>query len=81
MLNLPIYLLGSIYYLHTRIGGKQVKRSLGTSYKREAIIRAIAFLNGLRMSTPQKYELDLARGVLKADGAEDHSRLIQAIEA
>lgn len=81
MLNLPIYFLGSSYYLHTRIGGKQVKRSLRTSYKREAIIRAIALLNGLSMSTPQKYELDVARGVLKADGAEDHSRLMQAIEA
>ena len=81
MLNLPIYLLGSSYYLHTRIGGLQVKRSLRTSYKREAIIRAIALLNGLRMSTPQKYELDFVNGVLKADGAEDHSRLMQAIAA
>ncbi len=35
MLNLPIYLLGSSYYLHTRIAGRQVKRSLRTSYKRE----------------------------------------------
>ena len=37
-LPLPIYLLGSSYYLHTRVGGKQVKRSLRTSYKRVAII-------------------------------------------
>jgi len=81
MLNLPIYLLGSSYYLHTRIGGQQVKRSLRTSYKREAIMRAIALLNTLRMSTPPKYELDLASGLLKADGPEDHSRLMQAIEA
>jgi site-specific recombinase XerD len=81
MLNLPIYFLGSSYYLHTRIAGKQVKRSLRTSFKREAIIRAIALLNGLRMSTPQKYELDLASGVMKADGPEDHSRLMQAMEA
>ncbi|MES2415746.1 MAG: tyrosine-type recombinase/integrase [Pseudomonadota bacterium] len=81
MLGLPIYLLGSTYYLHTRIEGRQVKRSLRTGYEREAIIRAIALLNGLRMSTPQKYELDLANGILKADGAEDHSRLMQAIEA
>ena len=36
MLNLPIYLLGSSYYLHTRIAGKQFNRSLRTSYKREA---------------------------------------------
>jgi hypothetical protein len=80
-LSLPIYLLGSSYYLHTRIGGQQVKRSLRTSYKREAIMRAIALLNTLRMSTPQKYELDLSRGILKSDGPEDHTRLLQAMEA
>lgn len=33
------------------------------------------------MPHPQKYELDLANSVLKADGAEDHARLMQAIEA
>lgn len=37
MLNLPMYFLGSSYYLHTRIDGKQVKRSLRTSYQRVAI--------------------------------------------
>lgn len=80
-LSLPIYLLGSSYYLHTRIGGQQVKRSLRTGFKREAIIRAISLLNGLRMSPPQKYELDLSRGILKSDGPEDHTRLLQAMEA
>ena len=48
-LSLPIYKLGSSFYLHTRINGKQVKRSLRTSYQRIAIIRAIALLNGLTM--------------------------------
>jgi site-specific recombinase XerD len=84
MLNLPIYLLGSSYYLHTRIAGKQVKRSLRTSYKREAIIRAITLLAELTMNQkdlPAKYELDFARGILKANGPEDHMRLMQAIEA
>jgi site-specific recombinase XerD len=33
------------------------------------------------MSTPQKYELDLSKSILKADGPEDHSRLMAAIEA
>lgn len=80
-LSLPIYLLGSSYYLHTRIGGQQVKRSLRTGFKREAIIRAIALLNTLSMSTPSKYELDLSKGILKSDGPEDHSRLLAAIEA
>ena len=84
MLNLPIYLLGSSYYLHTRIAGRQIKRSLGTSYKRVAIMRAVSLLNELAMhkrELPQKYELDLARGIMKADGDEDHSRLMQAIAA
>ena len=83
MLNLPIYLLGSSYYLHTRIAGKQFKRSLRTSYKREAIMRAIALLNTmLKKDLPTKYELDLSRGILKSDGSsEDHTRLMQAMEA
>lgn len=81
-LPLPIYLLGSSYYLHTRIGGKQIKRSLRTSYRRVAIIRAITLLDSLmRKDLPQKYELDLSRGILKADGDEDHTRLMQALQA
>ena len=81
-LPLPIYLLGSGYYLHTRIGGKQIKRSLRTSYRRVAIIRAITLLDSLmRKDLPQKYELDLSRGILKADGDEDHARLMQALQA
>ena len=81
-LSLPIYLLGSSYYLHTRVGGKQIKRSLRTSYRRVAIIRAITLLDSLmRKDLPQKYELDLSRGILKADGDEDHARLMQALQA
>lgn len=82
MLKLPIYFLGSSYYLHTRIGGKQVKRSLRTSYQRVAIIRAIKLLDSLmRKDLPQKYELDASRGIFKAEGPEDHARLMQAIDA
>ena len=82
MLGLPIYLLGSSYYLHTRIGGKQVKRSLRTSYQRVAIIRAITLLDSLmRKDLPQKYELDLSRGILKASDDADHARLMQALQA
>ena len=82
MLNLPIYFLGSSYYLHTRIDGKQVKRSLRTSYQRVAIIRAITLLDSLmRKDLPPKYELDVLRGTAKSDGPEDHARLMEAIEA
>ncbi len=28
----------------------------------------------------QKFELDLSRGIMKADGAEDHARMLEAIE-
>jgi len=81
MLNLPIYLLGSSYYLHTRIGGQQIKKSLRTSYKREAIMRAISLISSMTKNLPQKYELDLSSGILKADGPEDHTRLLAAMEA
>ncbi len=77
MLNLPIYLLGSSYYIHTRINGQQVKRSLRTAYRREAIIRAISLLNDLHMPTPQKYELDLTNSVLKADRAKGERRCLK----
>lgn len=33
------------------------------------------------MPLPQKYELDLSKSVLKADGPEDHAQLMQAMEA
>lgn len=96
MLGLPIYLLGSSYYLHTRVNGKQVKKSLRTSYKRVAILRAVAFLNSLTMSKkptlgdfahllngdPAKtYEIDLSRGILKADGDDDHRQMMEALQA
>lgn len=97
MLGLPIYLVGSTYYLHTRINGKQVKKSLRTSYQRVAILRAVTLLNSLRMNkkptvgdfahllsdeaTFKKYEVDLSRGILKADDPDDHARLMQALQA
>lgn len=82
MLSLPIYKLGNVYYLHTRIQGRQVKRSLRTGYKREALQRALALLQAMpKPFPPEKYELDASRGIFKADGPEDHARLMEAIEA
>lgn len=58
MLGLPIYLIGSTYYLHTRIEGRQVRRSLRTSYQRVAIIRAINLMDSLmRKDLPQSTRL------------------------
>ena len=85
MLNLPIYFLGASYYLHTRINGKQVKKSLRTSYKRVAIIRAIDLLTTMHkkpdLSNLSTYELDVSRGVAKSDGPDDHARMMDAIAA
>ena len=50
-------------------------------------MRAIALLNSLTMTRKpvpgslSTYELDISRGILKADGEEDHARLMLAIEA
>ena len=35
----------------------------------------------MRKTLPSKYELDASRGIFKAEGPEDHARLMQAIEA
>lgn len=82
MLKLPIYLRGNSYYLHTRINGKQVKRSLCTSDRLTAIIRASQLLQSAQMSKPSNirtFEIDLSRGILKADGPEDHQRMLEAL--
>lgn len=80
MLALPIYKLGSSYYLHTRINGQQVKRSLRTSYKREAVQRALLLLHAMTnpKQPPEKYTLDIERGIFQADGEEDHKRMMEA---
>lgn len=81
MLSLPIYLRAGTYYLHTRINGRQFKRSLGTGYKKEAILRAIALLNSLEMNKPfHTYKIDIGKGLLETDGtAEDHQRALEAL--
>ncbi|WP_323018094.1 phage integrase SAM-like domain-containing protein [Castellaniella sp.] len=85
MLNLPVYTRQGTYYLHTRIAGKQVKKSLGTKDKATAIIRASRLLEALKMtidlSKIQKYQIDLSRGIAIADGQDDHKRLLEALQA
>lgn len=82
-----------MYYLHTRVGKKQFKRSLGTRDPAVAKLRALDFLRAIAMYKPKlsdfnldpsklsKYELDLSRGIARSDGPEDHARLLEAIEA
>ncbi|MFZ6864629.1 phage integrase SAM-like domain-containing protein [Undibacterium sp. Ji67W] len=83
MLNLPVYLRNSSYYFHTRIHGKQIKRSLHTADRQIAIIRACKLLESIQMSIDlnniKKYELDLSRGIAKADSPEDHQRLLETL--
>jgi hypothetical protein len=83
MLSLPIYLRGATYYLHTRFCGVQIKRSLNTPDQRIAIIRASKFIESMMMAIDitrvRKYELDLSRGIARADGEEDHARLMELL--
>ena len=87
MLSLPIYLRKNSYYLHTRICGKQFKRSLNTSNKAEAIIRASDYMRVVGMADKlndlgidvRTYEIDLAKGIAKAENAEDHQRMMEAL--
>lgn len=84
MLNLPIYLRNNSYYFHTRIAGKQFKRSLNTSNKTLAIIKASKLLEAIQMTIDweniKKYKIDIGRGVFEADGPEDHQNMMTAIE-
>jgi integrase len=78
MLNLPVYLLGKTYYFHSRIGGKQVKKSLYTGDKVLAMVRAIELLKAIGM-TYKKFEIDIGKGIYKSDGAEDHQRMMETL--
>lgn len=84
MLNLPVYRRGHTYYLHTRIAGRQFKRSLRTSDTLTAMIRATKLLEAVAVSFDlskiRKYELDLSNGIVRADGPEDHGRLMDALD-
>lgn len=84
MLNLPIYIRNNSYYFHTRINGKQFKKSLKTSNKTLAIIKAGKLLEAIQMSIDWKnikdYKIDMQRGIYEADGEEDHQNMMFAIE-
>lgn len=95
-LSLPIYFLGRTFVLHTRIQGRQFKRSLKTADPRVAKLRAIQLLGAAQMSVfPRftkpsstisdqewrRFELDAKNGVFKSDGSDkDYDRMMQAYE-
>ena len=92
MLGLPIYARCGVYYVHIRIAGRQVKRSLGTLDPRVAKLRALEFLKAAFMDDPKisdfsfdpqrlrRYEIDLKNGVLKASDAQDHKLMMEALK-
>lgn len=80
MLNLPVYLRGNTYYLHTRIYGQQVKKSLGTSDKKTAMILAGRLLAELIPMTIRRFEINIEKGIYKADGPDDHQRMMETLE-
>ncbi len=92
MLTLPIYTRNGIYYLHTRIRGVQVKRSLHTTNAFTAKLNALELLKVVAMATGKpkftdfdfsdvkRYEVDLKAGIFKADGEDDHLRLLEALK-
>lgn len=78
MLNLPVYKLpgSGIWYIHTRFQGKQFKRSLRTRDKSLATLKAIELV---KVMTHRKFEIDLQRGIFKAEPGEDTAAMIEAI--
>jgi site-specific recombinase XerD len=91
MLNLPIYLRGSSYYIHTRVAGRQFKRSLQTNDKITAIFRAVKIMElilsktvkpeDFDLSVTRNYEIDLSKGIFRADGPEDHQMMMDALNS
>ncbi len=94
MLTLPVYARpGGIFYLHTRIGADQFKRSLKTRDPAIARLRALELLRAIEMIKPKienfdfnnkaikRYEIEVGGVRIKADGIEDHRRALEAIQA
>ena len=92
---MPVYLRGRSYYLHTRVGGVQIKRSLKTANAELAKLRALELLRLLFMVKPKlsdfnfdsaslsRYELEIGGNItrVKSDGPEDHARLLETLGA
>ena len=84
---LPIYARPEtgIYYFHTSLGGKQIKKSLRTKDKQTAIIKALPlFLEVVKQRhkmTIQKFDLNLQQGIVRTNGTEeDNTALLKALE-
>jgi Phage integrase SAM-like domain len=93
MLTLPIYCRNGTYYLHTRVGNVQFKRSLKTRNPQAAKLIALELLRVVFMVGPKisdfnfegvaikKYEVEMDGIRIKADNQADHQRALEAIAA
>lgn len=83
MLKIPVYLRGSSYYLHTRIGNRQIKKSLKTSSKELARIKALQMLVGLHMefdkSKIRTLTINFRDGIFESEGEDEHRRLLETL--
>ena len=94
-LSLPVYFLGRTYVLHTRVKGRQFKRSLKTADARTAKLRALELMKRLHMAVwsnnpklsdfnftdaeRRAYELDIQNGLIKAVDEADHKLAMEAM--
>ena len=62
MLALPIYFRGQTYYLHTRVAGRQFKRSLKKTWVVELLKVAVSVQHGARGTS--------AAGAIDAPGSD-----------
>jgi hypothetical protein len=85
-LSLPVYFLGRTFVLHTRINGRQFKRSLKTADPRTAKLRAIELLRAAQMAIKgdnpklsdfnfdpkafSKYKFNPSTGAIETDGTQ-----------
>ena len=83
MLKLPVYVRNGMFYFHTRYEHHQIKRSLNTRDPTIAMIRALELLKVIDMTIDlkkiKKYEIDLAKGIFKSNGREDHLDMMDAL--
>lgn len=68
-----------VYYIRQYRDGKEVRQSLLTKDFKTAKLLALRYLISKAMSS-RKYEIDLGRGIFKAEGQEDHEAMIKTLD-
>lgn len=85
-MKIPVYARPEtgIYCLHTRIAGRQIKRSLHTRNRSLAMLRALEFFKAIATvdsSKFKKFEMDIGRGIYKSEDGDvaDREALLEAM--